>query len=446
MMRSPVYAFTALMLAGVVHADPARDEGQEPSPGGSLPRLIVPDGLGVNIHFLQPRPGEMEMLAQAGFRWIRMRFQWNRTEPKPGRYDFAAYDRFLSEAEPHGIRMLWILDYWNPNYDEGLFPLSEEARAAFARWAAAAAAHFRGRGVLWEMLNEPNGPQWKPRLNVARYARLAVETGRALRAAAPREAFVGPATSQFAFPFQEECFRAGVLEYWSAVSVHPYRHAEPETVADDYARLRQLIGQYAPSDKQVPILSGEWGYSSAWKDMDEAKQAKLLPRQYLINLANGVPISIWYDWHDDGTNPSEPEHHFGTVQYPYFADRRPVYDPKPAYLAAQTLTRQLSGFVFKERLRTGNAEDYVLAFTKDDQTRLAAWTTSAEPHAVLIPGFSGHYQVTGHTGQPLPVVNAGDGGLSLTLTDGPQYLRAPFAGPSSRGIRRLARRAAVGTY
>ncbi|MCC7498881.1 MAG: hypothetical protein IT160_14965, partial [Bryobacterales bacterium] len=30
--------------------------------------LTVPNGLGVNIHFTNPRPGEMEMLAAAGFR------------------------------------------------------------------------------------------------------------------------------------------------------------------------------------------------------------------------------------------------------------------------------------------------------------------------------------------------------------------------------------------
>jgi hypothetical protein len=66
MLRSPVYAFAALLLAGVVYADPASEEGRQPSPGVSLPPLIVPDRLGVNIHFLQPRDGEMEMLAAAG--------------------------------------------------------------------------------------------------------------------------------------------------------------------------------------------------------------------------------------------------------------------------------------------------------------------------------------------------------------------------------------------
>ena len=32
-----------------------------------LPSPVLPDGLGVNIHFTDPQPGEMKMLAGAGF-------------------------------------------------------------------------------------------------------------------------------------------------------------------------------------------------------------------------------------------------------------------------------------------------------------------------------------------------------------------------------------------
>ncbi|MCR4412831.1 MAG: beta-galactosidase, partial [Thermoguttaceae bacterium] len=115
-----------------------------------LPDLVVPEGLGVNIHFTDPRPGEMEMLAKAGFRWVRMDFVWQATERKKGEYDFSAYDRLLKSLDEHKIRALFILDYGNPLYDKGLAPASDEGRQAFARWAAAAARRFRNRGILWE--------------------------------------------------------------------------------------------------------------------------------------------------------------------------------------------------------------------------------------------------------------------------------------------------------
>ena len=387
-----------------------------------LPPLVVPEGLGVNIHFTDPRPGEMEMLAAAGLRWVRMDFAWNGTEREKGKYDFAAYDRLMAALEKHKIRALLILDYSNRHYDKGLSPATDEGRKAFAQWAAAAAKHFRDRGILWEMYNEPNIFFWRPKPDVSQYVKLALEVGKALREAAPDEMYIGPATSQIDFPFLEGCFKAGLLEYWCAVSVHPYRQEAPETAAAEYARLRKLIDKYAPTSKKIPILSGEWGYSSAWKGYDEVKQGKMLPRQWLVNLANEVPLSIWYDWHDDGQNPKDAEHHFGTVLFPYHKDREPVYDPKPAYKAAKTFTTLLDGFTFKERLPAGSDEDYVMVFTKGDQRRFVAWTTSASPHKVTIPVGPGRFKVTGHTGEGLTPVSTEGNKLSLTLSDAPQYL------------------------
>lgn len=104
-----------------------------------LPGPAVPDGLGVNIHFTDPRPGEMAMLADAGFTIVRMDFSWGATEREKGQYDFAAYDRLMAALAPHKIRALFILDYSNRHYDNNQSPASDEGRKAFARWAAAAA-------------------------------------------------------------------------------------------------------------------------------------------------------------------------------------------------------------------------------------------------------------------------------------------------------------------
>ena len=392
------------------------------APAAELPKSVVPEGLGVNIHFVDPKAGEMEMLAQAGFRFVRMDFFWESTEWDKGTYDFTAYDRLLENLEKHHLRAVLILDYANRHYDNGLSPASDEGRQAFARWAAAAAKHFRGRGILWEMYNEPNIGFWKPKPDVKQYVKLALEVGKALREAAADESYIGPAASGFDFPFLEECFRSGLLEYWSAVSVHPYRETAPETAAADYARLRKMIDQYAPKDKKIPIFSGEWGYSSAWKDFDDGRQGKMLARQWLTNLSCEVPLSIWYDWHDDGKDAKEPEHHFGTVRFAYDASRQPVYEPKPAYSAAQTLTQTLDGFRFRKRLPTDAAEDYVLEFAKGDEARWAVWTTSATPHSIRIPLAAGQYRAVGHTGKIQPILTADAQGLTITLDDAPQFL------------------------
>lgn len=394
---------------------------------------VVPDGLGVNIHFTDPKPGEMRQLAAAGFGIVRMDLTWAGTERKAGAYDFAAYDRLLAALDAHKVRALFILDYGNKLYDDGLSPHTDAGRAAFAKWAAAAASHFKGRGVLWEIWNEPNHANfWKPKANVDDYVKLALIASKAIHEAAPSEIVIGPATSEVDLPFLEACFKAGLLEHWSAVSVHPYRQTNPETAADDYRKLRRLIARYAPKGKQVPILSGEWGYSVAWKNFDEATQGKYLPRQWLTNLANDVPVSIWYDWHDDGANPAEAEHNFGTVKHAYHKDRGDApYDAKPAYVAARTLTTSLNGYRFNKRLAVGDeASDFVLLFDKADEPtsppvpdlKLVVWTASKEPRSLLIPASPGSFRAVDHLGKDLPPIATDTEGLHVTATDGPQYL------------------------
>ncbi len=406
-------ALTAMLAA----ADPAHP---------SLPAPAIPGGVGVNIHFTDAQPGEMDMLASTGFRWVRMDFAWAATERERGQYDFAAYDRLMQALDAHGIRALFILDYGNALYEPENAVATDAGRQAFARWAAAAAAHFKGRGILWEIWNEPNiDVFWKPRPDVRQYAALALAAAQAIRAAAPGEAIIGPAASEMDFRFLEECFKAGLLNWWDAVSVHPYRRSDPESAADDYVRLRRLIARYAPKDKTVPILSSEWGYSSAWKGLD---QDKMLPREWLTNLAGGIPLSIWYDWLDDGSDPQNDEDHYGTVARPYHAGRDPVFDPKPAWLAAKTLTTVLGGYRFAKQLATGRPDDFAVLFQRGDRLRLALWTTARRPHEVTLPSSPASFDLVSHVGEQRGTVAVQGDSLTLTVTDAPQYLL--FNGPN----------------
>jgi hypothetical protein len=116
--------------------------------GGPTPGLPDPTdpvaGMGVNIHFTDPRPGELEMLARAGFHWVRMDFAWAATEKTSGAYDFSAYDRLLTRLDEFHIRALLILDYENQLYDNGLPSHTPAGRAAFARWAGGRRRISRG--------------------------------------------------------------------------------------------------------------------------------------------------------------------------------------------------------------------------------------------------------------------------------------------------------------
>ena len=419
-----VLAFVSLALTLVTSADYKSNNC-----GGcwmpSANQLTVTEGLGVNIHFTEPKPGEVKMIAGAGFRWVRMDFIWEITEREHGSYDFSAYDRLLKELDANNLRALFIFDYGNPLYTEGKSVRTAEARSAFARWAVAAAKHFSGRGIVWEIFNEPNvGMFWPPAPSVDEYIALASEVGRAFQKEVPNEKLFGPASSKIDLPFLESCFKANTLNFWSGVSVHPYRQANPESAANEYARLRDTIARYRNGDASLSIISGEWGYSSVWRGMTEDKQAAMLARQFLINVSNGIPISIWYDWRDDGSDPTEAEHHFGLVRNQYQSGGVQVYEPKPAYLAARTLTTQLNGYRFAERMNIGSDDDYLLAFTNGSERRIVAWTTSSTPRRVNISGLRGRFALTQMTGENSGFLSASSGSLSIELSNSPIYLAA----------------------
>jgi hypothetical protein len=316
-----------------------------------LPPLLTPsDGLGVNIHSTSFAPGELEMIKAAGFKWVRMDLIWRVTEKEKGKYDFSAYEPFLAALDKQNIHAILVLDYGNPLYadpgDKEPFTSrvgTREFRQSYAAWAAAAVAHFAGRGCIWEIWNEPDWKGfWAPTPSVTNYIGLATAADAAIHQAAPNEPIVGPATATMNFDFLEACFQAGLLGDWAAVSVHPYRHGEPESATDDYLHLRAIIAKYAPADRTVPIISSEWGYSTLWKGLNEAKQADYLTRVFQTNIGSGIPLSIWYDWREESGSPTNFQIHFGLVHHEYHPGRNPVFDPKPAYNAMKAFAAQLA--------------------------------------------------------------------------------------------------------
>jgi hypothetical protein len=153
----------------------------------------------------------------------------------------------------------------------------------------------------------------------------------AIRRQYPNEIIIGPASAGVDLDFIEACLRGGMLEYWSGVSVHPYRRNEPATAAKDFAKLNALVARYAPPGRKVPIICGEWGYSTSWTGFDDFKQADYLTRMIRFSRQEAIPLTIWYDWRDDGDDVANDEDRFGLVQ------RSPqgLFEPKPAYMAAR---------------------------------------------------------------------------------------------------------------
>jgi hypothetical protein len=337
-----------------------------------LPSLTVPSGWGVNIHFANPKPGEVEKIAAAGFRWIRYDFYWDQIEKRRGQYDFSNYDILMAALLRNRIRPMFILDYGNDLYERGA-PSTPSTRAAFARFVSAAVRHYRRQGVVWEMWNEPNIHFWKPEPNVDDYIALAAEVGRTIRSVAPDEWYVGPATSEFDWAFLNRCFDAGLLRYWDAVTVHPYRRGGPESAAPEWVRLRSTIAAKA-GGRPIRVFAGEWGYSEKDQRASLQEQGWYAARMYLTNLAAGVPMTILYDWRDGSPLGDDSVAHFGSVDA--------AMRPKPAYVAVRHLAHALGGYTYRGRVQLRSPEDYLLLFRKGSAVKIVGYSTRG---SVTIP-------------------------------------------------------------
>lgn len=378
----------------------------------ALPAFVVPECLGVNIHFDGHEQKQVDQIAEAGFRFVRMDFFWHSIESEQGKYIFTHYDELVEALETRDIGVIFILDYNNSYYDGGLAPHTDEGRAAFANFARASAAHFMGERVLWEIWNEPNLTQfWHPTANVEDYVKLAKTVYPALKEGDPSCTVFAPALSGWDFDFIEAAFKLGLLEATDVVSLHAYGARIPDDAAQYYSRVRKLINKYAPKGRYYPIVSGEWGYS-VFGGTTLEQQADYLVRSFITNIMSGCRLSIWYDWHDDGEDPNENEHHFGTV-YPDFT-------PKPAYRAIQVLTQWLKGYRFAAKMAAESEDDYLALFTNSMERRLVAWT-SGEPHTIRIPLDVDEILAISISGEEHAIM-VKDGILELELTSSPQYI------------------------
>src|SRR5260370_38226496 len=93
MKLRPALVLLSVVLSLVSSAD--RNSNSCPDAWVSNAPQAMSNSLGVNIHFTDARPGEIKMIADAGFRWVRMDFKWDATERERNHYDFSEYDRLL---------------------------------------------------------------------------------------------------------------------------------------------------------------------------------------------------------------------------------------------------------------------------------------------------------------------------------------------------------------
>ena len=378
-----------------------------------LPTAGTTNGLGVNIAWDDYQSPNIDGILSAGTKAVRVFMDWSNVENyTQGVYDFNHFDQVLNAYAAYGVPVLFSMTGGNSFY--GTDFTSQTWQTGFTNFAAATASHYKGDNCTLELWNEPDQPNV---MSADTYMAIVHQAVPAMRLADPNCTIMGPnvgltnASQWSPGPsYMTTCIQDGLLDLVDAFSVHPYRSGlAPETVVGDYATVHSLMQTYGVVKKTLPIVSSEWGYSTGqgWATVATAQlQGDYLARSFLVNMSQGIPLSLWYEWRNEGSDPTNYQDNFGMV------DANLV--PKPAYNEMKLLTSSLKGETFATKLNDRHTSDWLLVFASPSgQQTLAAWTTGS-PRTVTVSGW-GTLHLTSTPFYVNPTLLPGDANLDGTV-------------------------------
>jgi hypothetical protein len=398
--------------------------------------------VGVGTHFGQNRGdvgGSFDLMRAAGIGAFRDELYWSTVETRPGVFalgdETARVSSALGGALAAGVEPVLILDYGNNLYGGG-FPLTDEARGAFAAYARYTAATYRGKVRHYEVWNEWNAGMgaFEPTeemKSAESYLRLLQTTHAAIKQTDPSAVVIGGAADGNV-AWTERLVALGGMKHMDVLSIHPYmfhagKDGTPEALVrylDDLGwRLARVNGGFAP-----PLFITETG----WPTVDShpggvapETAADYLARTYLaVRTLPFVKGMWWYELQNSGADPRDVQHNFG------LADT--WLQPRPAYHAMRTVAPLVAPSISGERVPTAGGEWLVRLRHEDGSTVLALWIADGAPRtvelAVWLPADAWSWRSGGafgyQAGESL-LLRGGWNRLELELSGTPVLLFAP---------------------
>ncbi|MBM7784809.1 glycoside hydrolase family protein [Tenggerimyces flavus] len=345
--------------------------------------------VGAGVHFIAQRKGfidsQLRLLRDAEARAIRDEVHWAQVEVEKGVLAVPAEkDSWVRRAAAAGLEVLLILDYSNPFYDNYDRPTSDEAIAAFTRYATFLARHFKGVVRRFEIWNE-----WDIRIGGGGissggtpedYMRLVRSVYPALKAVDPKITVAAGAMTNAAMfnGFLDATLANGLLDNCDVVAIHPYNWGDlpldlrrPEIwVQSRIERVQDKLRSHnAGNDVPLYITEMSWPTQLDARGIAPDWAAAYCARSYLI--AATLPYIKgywWYDLQDDGWNSASNEHNFGLVR----ADDT----PKPAFYAYAGISSLFANGRYEGQLATGDPEIWALRFgSPRSPDTLALWNS-----------------------------------------------------------------------
>lgn len=206
-----------------------------------------------------------QLMKNSGMGVLRDEIRWDAVETQKGVLKIPE-DKLkeLKNIAASGVKISLVLGFWNPFYDDGKTPYTDDGIRAYANYCAFVAKELNGVVESFEVWNEYNAiPQFnngeQPPETYGEMIKVAYP---AIKEANP-DAFVwGLDSSGIDLEWSKRVFETGAYDYMDGVSVHDYSWNgiyKEDKLIEKAEKLKELMGQYG---KIKPVYFSELGWST----------------------------------------------------------------------------------------------------------------------------------------------------------------------------------------
>ena len=313
-------------------------------------------------------PRFLPMLRGAGVTWMRYFQEWAPIQPAKGEWNWEWSDNFVRANRENNIQLTGIFLYFArwASSDGGTRGFPVKDIEDWKTYVAACVGRYKDDITWWEVWNEGNSPAFNKHGSPKDYADLVAAAHTAGKAANPDAKF-GITCAAFDLHYFDQAIKAGAAGHFDYVCVHPYNAIGYVFGSEHYymAMARSVRNMLAANgqDADMPIWMTETGLSATGAPEQELKQANALARSHILNLAQGIEKTFWFE----AVGPKYGEGAHAII--------RDDFTPRPAYDALKEMTRQLGPAPRYLGWTRGddNGDTLGFGFDNNGETVLVSW-------------------------------------------------------------------------
>lgn len=330
-IAAAVAAWMLILLAGCGGGPEAPTTAQAAAPPEGFVGITAAE-----IFAAKPGARRQALDAQyaAGARTLRQWINWTEIETRRGRFDFRAYDQFMTDVANARLQVVPIL-FGMPKFHAAkrrkgakvtaVTTMPPRRNATFARYVTEVAQRYGRDGTFWkanpdlpqvpiesyQVWNEPNLPQyWGGKPDARAYVQLLRAGSRAVRKVDPDAEVLagGLPESKHGVPmlrFIRQMYAAGAKGSFDTLAVHPYA----KNVAGVLGGVRQARQTAVRAgDRNVSMWITEVGWAAGPRSpgsaftVTEAQQARLVGDLYRQGARQAESLKlrgiVYYAWRD----------------------------------------------------------------------------------------------------------------------------------------------------